>query len=265
MKKSTYALIAIVALPFLLLTIFLLIFREPSRYSHSDYTPIVQEPETITGSQTARSVAAFTAIKIECDNLDYSRLLRVKLGTDTHSVSMAQGWDKYVQYSVSDSTLLISIADNNFIDFRNCSPIIISAPAIKSINNDSNFQLTLCGTAGALSIKSYPDLWLEGATISSISLDATDDEGDAKVTFDIYLTASTLGTFQLATARNLNVNFQGDGINRIDNITFEPSAASADYIHDVTLPAGFHGTFATTGTQKNVRVQTSSPVTLNID
>lgn len=157
MKKSTYALIALVALLFVGNFVFFLLLSHFK--SGSYYTPNIY---VVRGEAKEHTLQPFNAIALTDQNghrfytdgnLDFRDFVHIVISDSVSAptITLSDGWDGQLQYAVEDSTLTIEFVDEN-IEISP-SDITIITPSLSSLNIEDSFPVDIVsGTVGTLII-----------------------------------------------------------------------------------------------------------------
>ncbi len=263
LKKSTYALIILAVLPFVLIPAFLLIVRVP--YNSSDH--YLYRSVQVSGDAKEQALAPFTSVRMEigvgrnhyCDD----PVLNVNLGSDRPGVAMAEGWERYVSYTIEDSTLVVTLNHTSEVDFQNSSLPTIYAPSLANIDNQTHLEFTIMGDADSLHAYSRGDIYLKDARLGSLDIicPRDGDEG-TKYRYDVYMYSAELGKLSFTGADNLRVSFnQGDC--SLDAVDFT-LLRGREEISDLSLPPAFKGEVKVHGNDQRVGINISTDKTITI-
>lgn len=218
MKKTTYALIAMVGLFFAGIFAIVLLLR----FNQSSNNNYKVTPTLIAGEPKEHRLEPFTSIRMEDSEdshrfyvngeRDYdSSFVHIVLSDSvaSPSITLSDGWEGVLQYAVEDSTLTIRFLDGN----RDIEPsdIIIAAHGVASLYFASDFPADIeGGTVETLKVEFYNSLSLGKLKAGQVIATETDGTYGSTVNAD----EAEIGYLELNNISDVDF-FCNNGVNNV--------------------------------------------------
>ncbi len=243
MKKTTYALIAMVGLFFAGIFVIVLLLR--FNQSSNDYRV---KPALIAGEPKEHRLEPFTSIRMEnSEDLhrfyingerDYDpSFVHIVLSDSAASpaITISDGWDGILKYYVKDSTLIVIFLDGN----RDIEPsdITIVAPGVASLYFASDFPAEIeSGTVDTLKVEFYNSLSLGKLKAGQVIATETNDTYSGST---VNADEAEIGYLELNNIRDVDL-FCNNGVNNVC-----VSANESVNCCDISLTGTISGTIRT--------------------
>lgn len=263
MKRTTYIIIGLIVLPFVLVFVGACMLRffgekweSDTWIEASESTPVVELP-----------VPAFYKIMLLGDGNAYienSNGLDV-VSDSTYSVSYPETWGEYISAEVADGVLRLSLGlpegfKETYASLRGAS-VVVKVPKVASIGRESG------GWSGALSVSGFNQKAMDvsygysnaffACEIDSLSISSPRNEWR----WTLSCTDSRLGSVNVAGCHNIDISTYGSG--RIDTFAWAPRG---DGYFETTINKANVGSFLWQPSDgQTIRFHTNKAATFTFD